>query len=270
MSSTTRIHRTAILSPDVVLGNDVVIGPQAVLDGPVRLGDGCVVRPGAYLFGPLTMGPRNTVYTGAILGEAPQHLKYKGEPTTLEIGEGNLFRENVTIHRGTTHSGKTVIGNFNFFMAGSHVGHDCVIGNRCILTNGSMIGGHCVLEDNVILAGNAAVHQFVRIGRLAMLGGLSGSTKDIPPFIIQQNIDTTSGINVIGMRRAGLSNFQINAVRDAFKILYREGRPLPAAVAKIQSSPLGEVDVVQEMLQFLSGCHKGVSPMRSRFREEAA
>jgi UDP-N-acetylglucosamine acyltransferase len=268
-AGSARIHPTAVVSPEAVLGDNVEIGAFSLIEGEVTLGEDCVIRPGAFLYGPLKMGRGNTVHSGAVLGDAPQHLKYKGERTSVEIGDHNIFRENVTVHRGTTHSFKTTIGNNNFLMVGAHVAHDCIVGNRCILTNGSMLAGHCVLEDNVIISGNSAVHQFVRVGRLALLSGLSGSTKDIPPFIIQQGIDTTSGVNVIGMRRAGHSNEQINAVRDAFRILYREGLPLPAALAKLEHR-LGNSDVVREMIRFLQGAHKGVSPMRGRLRDEAA
>ncbi len=267
--SSCRIHPSAILSPDVRLGEGVEIGPLAVLEGPVHLGDGCVIRGGAYLVGPLAMGRDNIVYTGAVLGEQPQHLKYRGEATTLEIGDGNTFREHVTIHRGTAYSGRTVIGNSNFFMVGSHVAHDCVVGDRCIFTNGCLLAGHCVVEDSVILSGNCAVHQFVRIGRLALLSGVSATTRDMPPFIMQQGIDTVSGINIVGMKRAGMSAEQINAVRTAFRILYRDGLVLPMALAKMERD-LGSVDVVREMIDFLHGCTKGISPMRSRFRDEAA
>ncbi|MEI7684173.1 MAG: acyl-ACP--UDP-N-acetylglucosamine O-acyltransferase [Planctomycetota bacterium] len=268
-AKSARIHPAAHVSPDAIIGENVEIGAFALIEGSVTIGDDCVIRPGAYLYGPLTMGRGNVVHTGAILGDAPQHTKYKGERTSVVIGDDNIIRENATIHRGTASSYKTVIGNNNFLMVGAHIAHDCVVGNRCILTNGSMLGGHCVLEDNVIISGNSAVHQFARVGRLAMLAGLSGSTKDIPPFIIQQGIDTTSGVNVIGMRRAGLSNEQINAVREAFRTLYRRGLPLPAALAKLQHN-LGHIDVVQEMIGFINGASKGVAPMRSRFREEAA
>lgn len=264
-----RIHPTAVVDPRVELADDVEVGALAILEGRVRLGPGCVVRPGAYLIGPLTLGRDNIVHSGAVLGDRPQHLKYRDEPTTLEVGDGNIFREHVTVHRGTTHSGRTLIGNNNFFMVNSHVAHDCVIGNRCIFTNGSLLAGHCVVEDNVILSGNAAVQQFVRVGRLALLGGLSASTRDIPPFVIQQGIDNVQGVNVIGMKRAGCSAEQINAVRQAFRVLFREGLPLPAALAKLERD-LGAVDVVREMIDFLHGCTRGISPMRSRFRDEAA
>jgi UDP-N-acetylglucosamine acyltransferase len=264
----SRIHPTAVISPEAELAGNVEIGPHAVIEGSVKIGPDCVLRPHVLLCGPLTMGRGNVVFSGAILGERPQHLKYNGEPTSLEIGDHNVFREHVTVHRGTAHSMVTRIGSNNFFMANTHVGHDCTIGNRCILTNGALVGGHCTLEDNVYLSGNSAIHQFVRIGRLALLSGCSATTKDIPPFVVQQYIDTVVGINVIGMRRAGMSSAQINAVREAFRILFREGLSLPAALHRLERE-WGAVDSVQEMIAFLSKCPKGINPMRSR-RMEAA
>jgi UDP-N-acetylglucosamine acyltransferase len=267
--SSCQIHPAAVISPQAQLGENVEVGALAVIDGAVSIGDDCVIRPGAYLFGPTTLGSGNLVYSGAVLGERPQHLKYNNEPTTLEIGDHNIFREHVTIHRGTTYSMKTVIGSENFFMANSHVAHDCVIGDRCILANGALVAGHCILEDSVILSGNTAVHQFVRIGRLGMISGVSATGKDIPPFVIQQGLDTVSGINIVGMKRAGMSREQINAVRSAFKMLFRAGLVLPAAMAKMEKE-LGHFDVVQEMLTFLRGCTKGINFMRNRFHEDLA
>ncbi|MSQ95806.1 MAG: acyl-ACP--UDP-N-acetylglucosamine O-acyltransferase [Gemmataceae bacterium] len=267
--SRCRVHSTAVISPEAKLGENVEVGALAVIDGPVTIGDDCVIRPGAFLCGPLKMGRGNIVYAGAVLGERPQHHKYNNEPTWLEIGDRNTFREHVTIHRGTTHSMKTVIGDDNFFMVNSHVAHDCVVGNRCTLANGALVGGHCVLEDGVILSGNSAVHQFVRIGRLAMIAGCSATQKDIPPFIIQIGIDNIAGINLVGMKRAGISREQIHAVRLAFKMLFREGQVLPAAMAKMEKD-LGQFDVIQEMLTFLRGCTKGINFMRNRMQEEVA
>jgi UDP-N-acetylglucosamine acyltransferase len=269
LPSSCRVHPTAVISPQARLGDNVEVGAFAVIDGPVVVGDDCVIRPGAYLFGPMTLGEGNDVYTGAILGEQPQHLKYNGEPTTLEIGDHNIFREHVTIHRGTTYSMRTVVGSHNFFMANSHVAHDCVIGDRCILANGALVAGHCTLQDGVILSGNSAVHQFVRIGRLGMISGCSATGKDIPPFVIQQGLDNVGGINIVGMKRAGMSRDQINAVRAAFRILFREGLVLPAALAKMERD-LGDCDAVQEMLTFLRGCTKGINFMRNRFHEDLA
>jgi UDP-N-acetylglucosamine acyltransferase len=267
--SSCRVHPTAIISGETTLGENVEVGALAVIDGAVNIGDDCVIRQGAYLFGPLKIGRCNTIHSGAVLGDRPQHHKYNNEPTWLEIGDRNVFREHVTVHRGTTYAMKTVVGNDNFFMVSSHVAHDCVIGNHCILANGALVAGHCVLHDNVILSGNTAVHQFVRIGRLGMISGCSATGKDIPPFVIQQGLDNVSGINVVGMKRAGMAREQINAVRTAFKILFREGLVLPAAMAKMQRD-LGDFDAVQEMLSFLRGCTKGINFMRNRFHEDLA
>ena len=267
--SSCRIHPTAIISPEVEFGENVEVGALVIIDGKVQIGNDCVIRPAAQLYGPMKIGVANTIYSGVILGERPQHLKYNNELTWTEIGDRNTFREHVTIHRGTMLTMKTVIGNDNFFMVNSHIAHDCVVGNRCILANGALVGGHCVLEDGVNLSGNTAVHQFVRIGRLAMIGGCSATTKDIPPFVMQQAIDNVVSVNLGGMRRAGFNREQINAVRAAFKILFREGLVLPAAMAKMERE-LGAFDVVQEMLTFLRGCTKGINIMRNRFHEDLA
>jgi UDP-N-acetylglucosamine acyltransferase len=263
-----RIHPTAVIAAEAVLADTVEVGPHVVIEGRVVIGPECVLRPRATLCGPLTMGCGNIVYPSAVLGERPQHLKYNDEPTSVEIGDFNIFREHVTVHRGTTHSWKTVIGSHNFFMVNSHVAHDCRVGDRCIFANGALLGGHCELADNVYLSGNSAVHQFVRMGRLALLSGCSATTKDIPPFVIQQNIDTVVGVNVIGMRRAGLSHDQIDAVRQAFKVLFRENLVLPAALARLERD-LGTVDVVAELIAFLRQSRRGINPMRGRFHEAA-
>jgi UDP-N-acetylglucosamine acyltransferase len=267
-SAAAQVHPTAVVSAEAVLADGVVVGPYVVIEGAVSLGPDCLVRPHATVCGPLTMGRGNVIFSGAVLGERPQHLKYNNEATSVEIGDYNIFREHVTIHRGTSQSWTTKIGSHNFFMVNSHVAHDCRIGNRCILANGALLGGHCELADNVYLSGNSAVHQFVRIGRLALLSGCSATTKDIPPFVIQQNIDTVVGVNVIGMRRAGLSHSQIDAVREAFKVLFRDNLVLPAALAKLERD-LGQVDVVAEMIGFLRQSHRGINPMRGRGREAA-
>jgi UDP-N-acetylglucosamine acyltransferase len=264
-----RIHPSAVISSDAELADDVEVGAYAVIDGKIRLGQGCVIRPGAFLFGDIIMGQGNVVFTGAVLGEQPQHLKYKGEPTSLEIGDFNTFREHVTVHRGTTHSMRTVIGSHNFLMAGCHIAHDCVVGDRCIFTNGSLVAGHCTIENNVIVSGNSCLSQFCRVGRLAFLSGVSASTKDIPPFMTYQGIDNASGVNLVGLKRAGMSNSQIDAIRQVFRMLYRDGLVLPAAMVKIEHE-MGHIDVIQELLQFLRGSSRGISLMRSRFREDAA
>ncbi|MBY0525961.1 MAG: acyl-ACP--UDP-N-acetylglucosamine O-acyltransferase [Gemmataceae bacterium] len=263
-----RIHPTAIISPEAELAADVQIGPYAILEGAVRIGAGCVIRPHCHLVGPLTMGEGNHVYTGAVLGERPQHLRYADEPTRVEIGDHNVFREHVTVHRGTSHSWATRIGNHNYLMAHSHVAHDCQIGNRCIFANGALLAGHATIEDNVFLSGNCAVHQFGRVGRLALLSGCSIAAKDVPTFGMVQGINCITGVNVVGMRRAGLSHEQINAVRKAYRILFYEGTPMPIARAKVQKE-LGAVDVVVELLTFMDKSVRGICNTRERVREAA-
>jgi UDP-N-acetylglucosamine acyltransferase len=258
IAPSARIHATAVISSEADLDEEVQVGPQVVIEGPVRVGPGCVLRPGAHLIGPLTMGRHNTVFSHAVLGEQPQHLKYGGEHTRLEIGDYNIFREHVTVHRGTTASWLTKIGSHNFFMATSHVAHDCVIGNNCILANGALLAGHCLLQDGVYLSGNCAVHQFVRVGRLALLSGVSATTKDIPPFIIQQRINCVVGVNVVGMRRAGISAGHIDAVRRAFHLLYRDGLLLPQALGRIEEE-LASVPEVAELVGFIRESTRGIT-----------
>jgi len=181
----------------------------------------------------------------------------------------NIFREHVTIHRGTTQSWKTQIGNDNFFMAHTHVAHDCRIGNHCILANGALLGGHCILEDNVYLGGNCALHQFMRMGRLAFLGGVSAATKDIPPFIMQQNINEVGGVNVVGMRRAGMPAAAINGVRRAFHIIYREGNLVPEALARIEME-LGPEPAIAELVAFIRQSTGGIVLKLARGHADAA
>jgi UDP-N-acetylglucosamine acyltransferase len=258
IARSAHVHPTAVIDPEADLGEDVQIGPYVVIDGPVRIGTGCIIKAGAHLFGPLSMGEHNEVFSHVVLGEQPQHLKYGGEPTRLEIGDHNIIREHVTIHRGTTHSWVTRVGSHNFLMANSHIAHDCKIGDHCIIANGALLAGHCVIEDGVCLSGNVAVHQFVRIGRLALMSGLSGTGMDVPPFMIHQRINTICGVNVIGMRRAGINNGSIDAVRKAFHVLYRSGMLLSYSLPRIERE-LGHIEEIAELLSFIRASKRGIS-----------
>lgn len=266
--SSARIHPSAVISAEAELADQVEVGPFTCIEGPVRLGPGCILGPHVHLTGPLTMGAGNRVLTGAVLGQSPYESSPARATVGLVIGDHNVFREHVTIHRSATSSGVTRIGSHNFLMAGCHINHDCCIGDRCILANGAVLGSFCTLENNAYVSGNSAVRDHVRIGRLALLSGCSATTRDIPPFVIQQHIDMVAGINVVGMRRAGLSSAQIDAIRQAFRILYRDGLPLHEALARIQRE-LGTVDVVTELLRFMHAATAGINPLRSRCREAA-
>jgi UDP-N-acetylglucosamine acyltransferase len=258
IAQSARIHPSAVIAPEAELADDVRVGPHVVIEGAARVGPGCVLGPGVHLVGPLVMGRDNQVFSHAVLGEQPQHLRYAGEPTRLEVGDHNVFREGVTVHRGTTHSWATRIGSHNYLMANSHVAHDCQVGDHCILANGALLAGHCVLEDHVYLSGNSAIHQFVRVGRLALLSGLSASTKDVPPFIIGQRTNYVVGVNVVGMRRAGIPTEHIDAVRRAFHLLYREGLALPQALSRIEQE-LGHYPEVAEMVAFIRASPRGIT-----------
>jgi UDP-N-acetylglucosamine acyltransferase len=256
------VHPTAVIDPQAELADDVQVGPYAIIEGAVKVGQGTIIEAHACLCGPMEMGRDNFVGHGAVLGKSPQHKGYRGEATTLRIGDANVFREHVTVHRGTVAGGgETRVGDRNVFMIGSHLGHDGQVGNDCTLVNGTLVGGHVELFDGCILSGHSAVQQRVRVGRLAMLGGLGSVTKDIPPFVIQQGYNCVSGLNLVGLRRAGIAATAIAALRDAFRILYKEGRTLTGALELIVAD-LGEVAEVAEFVGFIRASKIGISPAR--------
>lgn len=265
------IHPTAIVSHGANIAPDVRIGPYAIIDGPVQLGAGCVVRAHAQLIGPLTAGEENDFGSHCVIGDRPQHLAYKGEPTGVVIGHRNIFREHVTIHRGMplgAGRGETTIGDGNMFMCGSHLGHDCEVGNNAILVNSALLGGHCSVGDRALISGNAGIHQNCRIGRLALVRGLAIISMDVPPFWIVESPNRAAGVNVIGMRRAGIPSPQIQAVRKAFNIMYRSGLILSLAVAQIEKE-LSEHSCIQELITFIRSTKRGV-PGSHRFQEPSA
>jgi UDP-N-acetylglucosamine acyltransferase len=252
-----KVHPTAIVSGEAELGPGVEVGPYTVIEGLVTLGPGTVVGPYAHLIGPLKMGKENRVGTGCVIGSEPQHLAYKGQPTSTEIGDGNAFREHVTVHRGSHVEGVTRIGNHNYLMAHSHVAHDCHVANNCILVNGALLAGHCRLDDRVIMSGGSALQQFVRVGRLSMVSGHESATKDVIPFVIVGARNVIAGVNTIGLRRAGFTAEEILAVRKAFHLLYRSGLMLKLAIQKLEMELAG-VPVVQEIVDFIKASKRGI------------
>ena len=199
------IHPTAIIHPQAKLDSTVSVGPYSVIDAQVELGAHCVVGPQVYLTGVLTAGAHNRFHAGSVIGDAPQDLKYRDEPTGLRIGEGNVFREHVTVHRSNKLAEDTIIGSHNFLMANSHVAHNCLIGDHVILANGALLAGHVSVGDKAFISGNCLVHQFGRIGTLSLMQGGAAISKDLPPFTIAREYNGICGLNVIGLRRAGLT-----------------------------------------------------------------
>lgn len=268
------IHPTAIISSDAQLADDVLVGPFSVIEGEVEIGAGSIIGSHVHLIGKLTIGVNNQIGCGSVLGGPPQHLGYKGEPTAVVIGDGNIFREHTTVHRGMpvgtgAGSGVTRIGNRNMFMAGSHAAHDCVVGNECMFANNAALGGHVEVGDRALISGNSAVHQFCRVGRLGLLSGASASSKDIPPFWVMQDINCVCGVNVIGMRRAGMPPSEIQAVRRAFALIYKEQLTISMAVLRMEAD-LGGSPAVRELIHFIRTSKRGIcGAHRYRFQGDA-
>jgi UDP-N-acetylglucosamine acyltransferase len=250
------IHPTAVIHPGAKLDPSVQVGPYAVIDEGVELGPHCVVGPQVYLTGLTTIGAHNRFYAGGVIGEAPQDLKYHGEPTRLRIGDHNVFREHVTVHRSNKAEEATVIGSRNFLMANSHVAHNCRLGDSVILANGALLAGHVTLDDRAFVSGNCVVHQFVRVGTLALMQGGSAISKDLPPYTVARGDNGICGLNTVGLRRAGLTPAERLELKQLYRVLFREGRNLRAALADAQkrfSSAPAKV-----MLDFLAASKRGV------------
>lgn len=230
----------------------------AVIEEGVELGPGCVVRPFCHLRGPLVMGSGNHVYPGAVLGERPQHLGYGGEMTRLEIGDENVFREHVTVHRGTMQREVTRIASRNVFMPGSHVAHDCIVGSDCVLGSGALLGGHCTVDDGCTMEANAAVHQYCWVGRLALLEERSCVTKDVPPFMVHEGTNRIRGVNASGLRRADVCAEAIHALESAYRWLFLEQLSIPSALERIEAES-GDVPEIGELLRFVRTCDRGIS-----------
>jgi UDP-N-acetylglucosamine acyltransferase len=230
------VHPRAEVSAKAILADDVVVGAYTVIGPDVEIGAGTWIGPHAVINGPTKIGRRNKIFQFASIGDAPQDKKYAGEPTRLEIGDDNTFRECVTVNRGTTKDQHvTRIGNDNLFMANSHVAHDCQIGSHCVLANLATLGGHVVLGDWVIMGGLAAVHQFCKIGAHAFIANNAAVTRDVPPYVmaVGQPAEPHS-VNSTGLARRGFGPDQVRQIKNAFRILYRQELKLEAAVAKLR------------------------------------
>jgi UDP-N-acetylglucosamine acyltransferase len=231
------IDPRAIISPKAQLASDVTVGPFSIIGPEVQIGAGTVVGPHVVINGPTTIGADNHIFQFASIGDAPQDKKYKGEPTRLEIGDRNVFRENCTVNRGTTHDkGVTRVGDDNLFMAYSHVAHDCQVGNKTVFANCAALGGHVEIGDWVTLGGLTAVHQFVKIGAHAFLAGGSALRQDCPPYVmVAGNPARPEAVNSEGLKRRGFSPEAIRNIRNAYRILYRSDLLLAAALERLQS-----------------------------------
>ena len=253
-----RVHPSAVVGPEAELGPQVEIGPFCILDGRIRIGAGTRLIGHVTILGDVRIGEHNVLHPNAVIGDEPQDLAYTGGPRAVRIGNRNVFREGVTVHRGSERGEVTIIGDGNFLMQNSHVAHDCRLGNSTIIAGGALLAGWVQVGDGALVSGNCVVHQYVRIGRLAMMRGLSRTSRDIPPFCICDHTHTLRGINVVGLRRAGFSTTAIAALRKAFRALFGERQNLKLAIERM----LGEGDIapeVAELVDFIRASKRGVA-----------
>jgi UDP-N-acetylglucosamine acyltransferase len=247
------IDPRAVVSPDAQISDGVHIGPYAVIGPQVSIGPGCWIGPHAVINGPTVLGADNKVFQFASIGEAPQDKKYNGEPTRLVVGDRNVFRECVTVNRGTvTGIGETRIGHDNLLLAYTHVAHDCVLGNHIVLSNTVNLAGHVELGDWVIMGGFAGAHQFCKVGAHAFIGNNTSVIRDIPPYVLATGHPAEPrSVNVEGLKRRGFSEDQIRAIRNAYKVLYRSDLKLEDAVTQLRAM-VAEHDCLDIFVDFIS------------------
>jgi UDP-N-acetylglucosamine acyltransferase len=254
------IHPTAIISPKAQLDPSVRVGPYCIVGDHVTLGAGCVLHSHVVIQGTATIGINNEFFPFAAIGGKAQDLKYKGEPTYLEIGNHNVFRESCTINRGTFAELPTRIGSNNLFLAYVHIAHDCQVGSHTIFSNNATLAGHCLVEDHVIISGLTAAHQFCRIGAHAMVSGCSRITQDVAPFTIAEgNPASTRGLNLVGLKRRGFTEEQLRALRSAYKALFmRKTTTLDEALSELEELPAGQDPNVARLIEFIRSSQRGV------------
>ena len=248
----TKIHSTAIIGENCIIGNDVEIGPYSIIKDNIKIGDGSIIHPFVHISGNTDIGKKNTFFQYCSIGSPPQDLKFRGENSTLIIGKKNTIREYVTINPGTKGGGgKTIVGDNCLFMISSHVAHDCKVGNNVVIANNVPLGGHVVIEDSVVIGGNSAVQQFTRIGRLAMIGGMTGVLKDVIPFGLSfGNRNYLHGLNLIGLRRKKYENKKILELDTAYKKIFSSEK-LHENLAEINGE-FNKNELVKEVINFIA------------------
>lgn len=255
-----KIHPTAIVSKKAEI-DAVEIGPYAIIEDDVAIGKGTKVMAHAYICSGTTIGKDCEIHMGAVLGHVPQHLQFKGEKSYLKVGDRNIFREYSNVHRGFKEGSSTVIGNDNFLMGFSHVAHDCQIGNNVVICNGVLLAGYVVVEDKTFIGGNAAAHQFVRIGTLAMIGGLSRLIKDVVPYMLIDGNSEVCSLNIVGIKRSGISEKAKAQIKNIYKMIYRSGLNVSQALEEI-AKVSNLTDEAKHMVEFVKSSERGICKHR--------
>ena len=253
------IDPRAIIAPDAMLGEGVEVGAYTIIGAGVRIGAGSWIGPHAVINGPTTLGLENKVFQFASIGDAPQDKKYRGEPTRLEVGDRNVFREFCSVNRGTASGrGVTKIGDENLFMAYSHVAHDCIVGSNCVMSNCTALAGHVELGDWVILSGYAGIHQFCKVGSHSFLANNAAVTRDVPPYLLVAGTPAEPrGVNSEGLKRRGFGPEQIANIRNAYRLLYRSGLKLAAATEQLQALAADQPELLP-FVQFLAASERSI------------
>lgn len=268
VASGTQIHSSAVVSPKAQLGENVTIGPYCVIADDVEIGDGSIIGPHAVIERWTSLGKECRVYQFASVGAAPQDLKFKGERSYTVIGDRTTIREGATVHRATGEGNETRIGNDCLLMAYIHVAHNCTLGNHVIMSNLASCAGHAIVEDRVVIGGMAGVHQFVKIGRNAMVGGMSKLVQDVVPYtIVDGHPAKVVGLNNVGISRAGIPLESRRLIKKAYKILYRSGLSLPEAIAVIEQE-VDSCEEVEHFLRFLRNAERGICRERRDFDDK--
>lgn len=253
-----KIHPMACIDPDAKIGDNCEIGPFCFIDKNVVIGDNNVLMNSVTLLSGTRMGSGNTLFPGAVIGAIPQDLKFRGEETTVQIGDNNRIRENVTIHRGTASKGTTTVGSNNLIMENAHIAHDCEVGSGIIMGNSTKLAGEVIVDDNAILSAVVLVHQFCRVGGYTMVQGGSRTPKDIPPFIMAGKEPISYfGLNVVGLRRRGFSNELIDHIHHAYRLIYNSNLTVTEAIEAIkQEVPMSKE--IEYIIEFVSNSKRGI------------
>lgn len=261
------IHPTAIIDPRARIDESAQIGPYCVVEGDVEIGPRCNLMQGVFVTGWTTIGPDCEIHPHAVLGHTPQDIKYHGARSFCRIGRGCIIRENVSIHRGTIPDSETSVGDECFLLAGSHIGHNCVVGNKVTLINNVLLAGHVTIEDKVTIGGAAAIHQFVRIGELTMVAGLARVSMDVPPFALTDTMGRIAGLNRVGLRRNEYPREETAAVREAYRMLFSGRGDFRAAVQAFISQ--ARTPATLKIATFITAESRRGIAGRSRFRKQA-
>lgn len=258
--SPSTVHEQAIIASSAKLGADVRVGAYAVIGEHVELAEGCVLHSHAVVQGPSKIGRNNVFYPFCAVGGDPQDFRFQGEKTELDVGDGNTFREYVTISRGTAGGGgKTTIGNGNFFLATVHVGHDCHVGNNTLFVNGATLAGHVTVEDFATIGFQSPVHQFCRVGRYAYIGASTVITQDVPPFsrVVTERETKSYGVNTIGLERKGFSAERLQILQRAFRLLLRSKMNTSQALAEMRKT-FADSEDIKELVRFIETAERGI------------